>query len=259
MNPFSVLSILVMGLVMLYVARKMYQKRHTPFFWKHHPPDAFTIMFDFDGTIADTYVIVFDIMNLCAQKYGYKTISKQDYERFRGMDISSIAHELGISLLRLPLIITTVITKIKKRITLAQPYEGISESLLALKKDGYYLGIITSNSREAVQLFLKKNNLAFFDFIYTVPHFFNKADTIHKALNDLKITAKKALYVGDEKRDIEAAHKNFLKIIAVTWGYNDVSMLEKCGADYSITHARELYPLIKRLTKKNNQETVIKK
>lgn len=207
-----------------------------------------TLIFDFDGTIANTYTMLFDITNKYAMQYGYKKISEEDYQRFRAMHAYTIAQELNISLLKLPFIIKNIQMAMRSTISSAKPYSAITEILLTLKKDGYQLGIVTSNSKENVKLFLKKNDLEIFDFIYTAHNFFGKESTLKKVLRHLGIKPHQALYVGDEARDVQAAQKSSLKIIAVTWGYNNRIILEKTGAEYLIDHPDELYKIIQHLT-----------
>ena len=67
----------------------------------------------------------------------------------------------------------------------------------------------------------------FFDFIYTGKSVFGKKNIIKKAMKQQKINRNKIIYVCDEIRDIEAAKKLEIKIIAVTWGYNNKNALEK--------------------------------
>lgn len=56
-----------------------------------------------------------------------------------------------------------------------------------------------------------------------------------------------AAYVGDSTFDVRAARAARLPVVAVTFGYNDVSA-ERLGADALIDHFDELVPTLARLT-----------
>jgi phosphoglycolate phosphatase-like HAD superfamily hydrolase len=50
--------------------------------------------------------------------------------------------------------------------------------------------------------------------------------------------------VGDETRDIEAAKKSHIKVIAVSWGFNSRQVLEKYSPDFLIDYPGELIDVI---------------
>ena len=56
-----------------------------------------------------------------------------------------------------------------------QPVDGMEKALSVLQKQGYPMGIVTSNDRDNVLLFLKNNNLdTYFQCIYTGRSLFGK-------------------------------------------------------------------------------------
>ncbi|MEB3145344.1 MAG: HAD hydrolase-like protein, partial [Cylindrospermopsis raciborskii 1523720] len=59
-----------------------------------------------------------------------------------------------------------------------------------------------------------------------------------------QIKPQTVIYVGDETRDIEAAKKANLKVIAVTWGFNSPEALTRENPDFLIDHPRELLEAI---------------
>lgn len=59
-----------------------------------------------------------------------------------------------------------------------------------------------------------------------------------------KINKNKIIYVCDEIRYIEAAEKLEIKIIAVTWGYNNKNALEKENPDFIIDAPEDLENIV---------------
>lgn len=63
-----------------------------------------------------------------------------------------------------------------------------------------------------------------------------------KSLNTLT-----TYYVGDEVRDIEAAHGAKIHAIAVNWGFNSLARLQLVNPDHLISHIEELQILSSRI------------
>ena len=150
---------------------------------------------------------------------------------------------MGISIIKLPFWIKKIHSEMNNEISNISPTVEILPILLKLKKK-YQLGILTSNTQENVKLFLEKNNMNFFDFIYTGKSVFGKKNIIKKAIKQQKINRNKIIYVCDEIRDIEAAKKLEIKIIAVTWGYNNKNALEKENPDFIIDVPKDLENIV---------------
>jgi phosphoglycolate phosphatase-like HAD superfamily hydrolase len=209
-------------------------------------PQSICIIFDFDGTIANTHDILVNINNRYVKKIGSKEISSQEYKRLRSMHIRRALQELGISLMRLPFIMRTVLKEMSRNMIDAQPYDGIDQALHMLKQKGYKLGIVTCNKITTVNTFLQAHNLAVFDFIRSSSYFFGKHRALKKALRDYNI-ATNAIYVGDEIRDIQAARRCSLHSVAVSWGYNTRETLEQARPTAIIDNPHDLVKTIQSI------------
>jgi phosphoglycolate phosphatase len=209
-----------------------------------------TLVFDFDGTIADTFNLSINLVNSVASRYNFKPFDSHDIDRLRSQNMRQIFRELNIPLLKAPLIINDLKKMMRKQIASQLPVAGIPELMHQLKKDSYSLDIITSNTVDIVSLFLKKHNLSYFDHIYSDKSLFGKHVVIKKYLKKHQINPKEVIYIGDEIRDIEAAHKAGLKIISVTWGFNSVSGLTTYGPDYLAHHPQQVITILKQIHSK---------
>ena len=116
----------------------------------------------------------------------------------------------------------------------------MKEVLETLKKENFMLGILTSNSKDNVQEFLKKNDMDVFDWVYAERSLFGKARKLDKIIKKQKLKKEETIYVADEIRDIEAAKKSQIKIMAVTWGFNAKAGLAKYRPDFLLDHPKEL-------------------
>jgi phosphoglycolate phosphatase len=203
------------------------------------------IIFDFDGTIADTVDALVTIANRLALEFGYIQITPNELAILRNLTSREIIKYSGISLFKIPFLLKKVKGELKNKIHEFQPIPGIREALTELQNQGYRLGIITSNSQDNVTEFLKLNELDYlFDFIYSGVTIFGKTTIINNVLRQKQIKAQSAIYVGDETRDIEASKKANIKVIAVTWGFNSAEALAKQNPDFLIHQPRELLDVI---------------
>ena len=212
------------------------------------PTRHFTVIFDFDGTLADTLYLGMHIYNHIATQLHLKTITEHDVERLRNKRGQDILKELGISLLKVPCIAKKLKSAMNKHINELKPKEGMVAVLVELEKNSIVYGVLTSNSRENVDDFARKNNITMIDFIYTGQNLFAKHKRILSLLKRKNLDPHHVVYVGDEIRDIEAAKKAHIKCIAVTWGFNSKERLKKHNPDFIVASPSELFSAIKQLT-----------
>ncbi|MGB9002191.1 MAG: HAD hydrolase-like protein [Nitrosotalea sp.] len=203
-----------------------------------------TIVFDFDGTIADTLSVVIKIANKFADHYGYRKIPLSDLPKLREKKPSEVLKHLGISIFKLPIVVRKIRFEMNKEIVHLQAAVEIRDALVKLRENGCVLGILTTNSRENVMEFLKNNDLQLFDFVYTGRAMYGKSRLLKKLMKEKTIPHKDPIYVGDEIRDIEAAKKAGIRVIGVSWGYNTRAALQKANPDYIVEKPEELQTII---------------
>jgi phosphoglycolate phosphatase len=203
------------------------------------------IIFDFDGTIADTVDALVSIANRLAVEFGYIQITPEQFTLLRNFSSREIIKYSGISLFKIPFLVKKVKAELKNKIQGLKPIPGMKESLIELKNHGYQLGIITSNSKDNVTAFLSINELDnLFEFIYSGVTIFGKTTIINNVLKQKQLKPQTVIYVGDETRDIEASKKANIKVVAVTWGFNSPEILAKQNPDFLIHQPSELLQVI---------------
>ncbi|HIG98854.1 TPA: HAD-IA family hydrolase [Candidatus Woesearchaeota archaeon] len=206
-----------------------------------------TVIFDFDGTIADTLPELVKVLNSLSAGFGYRVIAGEDVKRIQGIELVQAFKELGVSKLKLPFFVGKVRSEINSRMSLMKPQKGIEEALLSLKKKGFTLGILTSNSRANVNLFLKGNGLDFFDFIYCGSSIFGKGKVLKRLIHSQRLRNEEAVYIGDETRDIMAARQAKVHVISVSWGFNSENLLSSRSPDAIVDSPKKLVRIIERL------------
>lgn len=204
------------------------------------------IIFDFDGTIADTVDALVTIANRLAGEFGYIPINSQELALLRNLTAREIIKYSGVSLFKIPFLVKKVKGELKHKIHELHLIYGIKTALVELHDQGYHLGIITSNSQDNVHEFLKCHKLDhLFDFIYSGVTIFGKTTIINNVLRQKQFKPEAVIYVGDETRDVESAKKANIKVIAVSWGFNSSEALGKQNPDFLIHDPSELVSVIK--------------
>ena len=201
------------------------------------------LVFDFDGTIADTFLSMVEISNHLAMEFNFKRIEPHQINFFKDKTSLEMLKLLQVPTLKVPRIATRAKNELNKKITHIKPVNGLQDILKKIHSLGYQMGILSSNSLENVNKFLKTNQLDLFDFVLTSSRFWGKNFGLKKMIEKQGFNAKEVLYIGDETRDIDAARKSGIHIAAVTWGYNSLKVLKKYQPDYLIHSPEELLQL----------------
>lgn len=192
------------------------------------------ILFDFDGTIADSIPCIFKEINNHAAEYGFQPIPADQFGAMRSSTLPELVKQFNISLFKLPFFIATMRREVKKDIDKMGLCNGMKELLLALKNKGYRMGIVSSSPRENIESFLMRHGLDMFEFIHSELNIFGKSAAIEGVMREHNMKKEETIYVGDEIRDIEACRAIELDIISVTWGFNDEAGLCKHGATHIV-------------------------
>ena len=183
-----------------------------------------TIIFDFDGTIADSFEVVLDIFYELTGKDHY---SAEQIDEFRKLTLKKVGKEIGISLSQVPILVVKGRAMMLHRMHEVKLIPGMREALGELHAAGWQLMVISSNSRQNVEDYLKQHEMdQYFDRVYGGVGLFGKTLALRKVIKQNKLDRRMCFYVGDEARDMQAARRTRIGSVAVSWGYNDVSLLK---------------------------------
>lgn len=206
------------------------------------------VVFDFDGTIANTLDLAFKIYNRIAPEYDCKSVEQKDVVLLRTEKPQRLLKSYGVSNYKLLLLVLRIRKELSKHISEIELVEDIRDSLYEIKNAGFRLGILTSNSIDNVRRFLADNDLSgIVDFIYSGKSLFGKELIIKRMLKNENVSRESMVYVGDETRDIEASVKAGIPVIAVCWGLNTRELLESLLPDQIVDEPKELLACVQRI------------
>jgi phosphoglycolate phosphatase len=202
------------------------------------------VIFDFDGTLADSKDVFLSVWNQLADKYKYKKIRYEDLESIRKLSIKERCKLLDFSLYKIPFMAPDLYKLYQSSIQNVMLFDGIKELLDGLQGRGYRIAIISSNSESNIREFLQKNQINYIDEILCSSKIFGKDKIIKKFLNTHKLNKAEAIYVGDEVRDIEACQKIGIPIIWVGWGYDAMELVKKKNPDYMVHAPKDILDIM---------------
>ena len=202
------------------------------------------IIFDFDGTIADSFEIIVNAFAKNKEKLGWNNFGDEEIKIYREKGVGELLKKSKASIFKISKVINDGKKQITDQMTAIKLFDGMKDVLLELKKKGLVLGIMSTNGEENIKKFLKHNEIEVFNYVVGKGSLFGKSGIIKSILRKRKLNKKDVLYVGDEVRDIEACRKLGIKIIAVTWGFNEEKLLAKNKPDYLIKNPKNFLKIL---------------
>ncbi len=202
------------------------------------------IIFDFDGTIANTVTPGLIYANEILMEMGKDPITHKDFQLLRNKSTQEVLKHFKLTLLEIPALALRLRRRVRQNIAEMKPYPAIPFVLNELKKRGYQLEILTSNAKDLVQQFLINNNLSQFNNITSERDLFGKHISLAKLLRRHKLQPDDCIYVGDEVRDVEACKKAHIPIISVTWGLQAEEILKIAGCSYVAEKPEDILEII---------------
>jgi phosphoglycolate phosphatase len=204
-----------------------------------------TIVFDFDGTIADTLGETRRIFNKIAPDYGIREVAEHELDHLRHLSLKELLDHLEIPKRRVPALITRGTLMMRTNITQLQLIVGMAEVLVELRRHVRSFGILTSNATANVDLFLRTHGLREqFDFISSTSKLTGKAKHLKAIRKTFSLRPEELLYIGDELRDVKASQKAGIPVAAVTWGFNSRESLAASEPDYLFDQPQDFLRLL---------------
>jgi phosphoglycolate phosphatase len=219
------------------------------------------IVWDFDGTIADSLPAAVIIFNRLAPEMGFKPL--EDLSAARGMSTRDLMRKHGVTFWRLPKLVRRYQAAVAEEAEQMKLTAGMTELLAAIASAGVRQGILSSNREDNIRRGLRANGAEqHFAFIIGYPRLFGKGKALKRIIRaeggkrgfwrklweipqTEKLNRDEVLYIGDELRDVEAAKKAGVKVAAVTWGFHTAELLRTGSPDFIVNDARELLELVK--------------
>ena len=202
------------------------------------------IIFDFDGTLADSTAVFASAWNTLAQKYKFKGIELKEIDTLKKLSISERSKLFDFPMYKFPMILPQFYKLYRQSLNDVHLFEGMKEVLLEINKRGYKIIIISSNSKDNILEFLKMNGIHCVADVLCSNRIFGKDKVMKKFLKESNVSATEVVYIGDEQRDIVACKKAGVPIIWVEWGYDAIEVIQNEEPEYKVATPEEILEII---------------
>ncbi len=216
------------------------------------------LIFDLDGTLADTGQDIADALNYALEPFGVRKYSVEETKAMVGSGISKLLESLlpPQSSSKMDAEASVTVTNRflehydKHLVVHTSLYPGVKDTLSRLEN---YRKAIISNKREKYSRKILEDLEveSFFDLIWGSDSVREKKPSpvpILDMMEEFNVKKEETVIIGDSNYDVEAGNAAGIKVIGVTYGFRSREFLE--GSDFIIDSFNELLNIIPQMTEK---------
>ncbi|MBR0848280.1 HAD family hydrolase [Bradyrhizobium diazoefficiens] len=197
------------------------------------------VIFDLDGTLADSFPWFLRTINDIADRFDFRRVRDEDIEGLRHASTREILKQLDVPLWKLPAIARHA-RRLKAEAAAEIPlFAGVETMLRTLAGSGMQLALVTSDSEANAREKLGEA-AALFSHFDCAASLFGKPAKFRRVIRRAGVAPGRAIAIGDEVRDIEAARAVGIACGAVCWGYAAPAALRAHEPDLMFEHMSDI-------------------
>ena len=213
------------------------------------------VFFDLDGTLVDTADDLAAPVNHMREARGLKPLPLEEYRPFASAGSRGLLH-IGLGATTddpdYPALRTEFLNRYEQEIAVhSRLFDGMPELLAWLEANGIRWGVISNKLEYLVRRLVQQlglgHRLALAYGGDTAPRAKPWPDPLKMALQETGLTARQCVYIGDDLRDIQAAHAVDMPAVAAAYGYGNPNEIPQWKADHVVTSPQEFLTMLKRL------------
>lgn len=197
-------------------------------------------MFDFDGTLADTFPAVGRLLPRLARELRFLDPGPEGVEALRGLPTRRILSQLGIPRWKVPLVVWRARGLLRAAGEPVPLFPGIPGLLRDLDATGVEWGIVTTNALDIVRRALREGGAPEPGWLEAGIGLHGKAARLSRMVRARGLDPQAVVLVADETRDVEASRAAGIAFAGVSWGYGTAGALEAAGARVVVSTVEEL-------------------
>jgi len=212
------------------------------------------IVWDWNGTLQDDFSVAFAATNLNMREIGKPEVDANTYRECFDVPIEKLYRNLGLTeeeidrhLKPLQDSFFDTYDKLVKEVDFR---EGGRDTLNLAIQHGILQVILSNHLTEAIDKDLRRlKKLETFHTILAWPsrekQFVQpKGNLLPKYINDNNLEPENGIIVGDSPEEVKIAREYGLTSVAISGGYNSLSILEKAKPDYIISSLTEMEDIL---------------
>jgi phosphoglycolate phosphatase len=202
------------------------------------------VIFDFDGTLADSFEAIACSVNYVRGQFGLAPLSVDEVRQHVGRGALHLLRQTvpGVE----PASVLEKYRQHHERVmfALTRLMPGAEETIARLVQSNIRLAVCSNKpvdfTRQLLEHFLPHDSVAVVLGPEEVPRPKPAPDMLLEALRRLNVSAEQAVYVGDMDVDIQAARQAGIPVLVVPTGAQSVEYLAQCKPDGILVSLREL-------------------
>jgi phosphoglycolate phosphatase len=197
-------------------------------------------IFDFDGTLADSFDWFMGVVNQVADRHRFRRIEPHEVETLRGYEARRLIQHLQVPMWKMPMVARDMRTRMAAEIGSIALFPGVDAMLERLAGRGVALAVVTSNSAENVRRVLGPRNAALIRHLECGAAILGKGPKLRRVLRAAGVAPAEAICIADEIRDLHAARAEGIPFGAVTWGFTHGAALRALEPDAVFERVEEI-------------------
>lgn len=195
---------------------------------------------DFDGTLADSLSLFVRSYNDAAAAFKLRAIEQHHIDELRSLGAREIARRLRVPVWKTPFVVRRVRDLMTHHLHEVRLFNGVRDVLTQLAARGVTLALVSSNTEANVRRVLGTELAGMFRYYECGVAIFGKAVRFSRVLQLSSTDRTRAICIGDEVRDAEAAARSGIDFGAVAWGYTAPAALQQTAPRFMFRSVPEL-------------------
>ena len=200
------------------------------------------VLFDWDGVLLDSLGATMNVYNRIISKMGMKPLSREKFLELQSPNWYGFYSKLGIPKVKWKEMDDNWMRLYKEEEPSLHP--DAVKCLAALKKSGFRLALVSNGSKDRVEGELGRFALRpFFDAVCCGERKEELKPSpvlLERALRELGLQSRSAVYVGDSPADIEASKNAGILSVALARGPIEAERLQRQKPDYLFRNLEEV-------------------
>jgi len=188
------------------------------------------VIFDFDGTLADSFPWVLRAMDDVADRFKFRRVRDGELEELRYCDAREVMRRLGVPRWKLPMIARYVRTRMAAEVDQIKLFPGAGEMIEELAATGVSLAVVSANGEPTIRSVLGPHARRI-SHISGGVSLFGKRGKLLRMSRLAGAPPPSVMVIGDEIRDLNAAKTARMSFGAVSWGLTRPEALALAGPD----------------------------
>lgn len=195
----------------------------------------------FDGTLADSFPFFASVHNRLADRHGFHRTVPGDIEALRRLPAREVMRHVGLPRWKLPLVARSFVRLMGEADV--RLLDDVAEALDSLLARGMAIALVSSNASDNCRRILGEAHWRRLVHVECGASIFGKRRRIARALKATGTPPGRAIYVGDQITDAEAARAAGVAFGAVAWGYGTPRSLQRLAPDHLFRRPGQLAEL----------------